>query len=648
MSRSIRPNEGGATAAGAESEAPASPLSDLDRYLFHEGTLRRMAGRFGAVLADDGEGAHLAVWAPNARTVSVVGEWNGWQHGADPLESDGSGVWSAWVPAARRGQVYKFSLELPDGSRVEKADPVAVRSEVPPRTGSVLWDLDYRWGDSTWMEERGRVDAQSLPISVYEVHLGSWLRSGEDPRRLLGYRELAPLLVEHVRSLGFTHVEFLPVMEHPYYGSWGYQTTGFFAPTARYGSPQDLMALIDTLHQAGIGVLLDWVPAHFPGDSFALAQFDGSHLYDHADPRRGVHPDWGSLVFNYGRHEVRSFLASSADHWLRTFHADGLRVDAVASMLYLDYSRSPGDWVPNASGGREDLDAVYFLRQLTDGILEDHPGVQVVAEESTAWPGVTAPVESGGLGFTGKWDMGWMHDTLGYLAEDPIHRRYHHGELTFRGVYAWSERFVLPLSHDEVVHGKGSLLAKMPGDDWQRFATLRLLFGYQYATPGKKLLFMGAELGTTAEWDHERGLDWDLVDQAPNAGVWRWLADCNRLLRAEPALYERDDRADGFEWVLRDDDTSSLLAFVRRGDHGRPLLVACNFTPVPRHNVLLGVPEHGFWRELVNSDAELYGGSGQGNLGGVASQPVPWHGWPCAVTLTLPPLACVVLGREDG
>ncbi|HUZ10298.1 MAG TPA: 1,4-alpha-glucan branching protein GlgB [Acidimicrobiales bacterium] len=631
---------------GVGAARSGSRLSDDDVFWFNEGTHRRLGEKLGAHLLVPGTaGTSFAVWAPNAAGVSVIGDFNGWDPRRDPLvPRGGSGIWEGVVAEAGAGDVYKFSVTGTDGTRADKADPVAFRSEVPPRTGSVVWDLHYDWGDGEWMRDRGDRARLSSPMSIYEVHLGSWLRDRTDPGRLLGYAEVAPRLVEHVKRTGFTHVEFLPLMEHPFYGSWGYQVTGFFAPTSRYGSPQELMALIDELHRSGIGVILDWVPSHFPTDAFGLARFDGTHLYEHADPRLGMHPDWGSLIFNYGRHEVRSFLASSAEHWLSRFHADGLRVDAVASMLYLDYSRAPGEWVPNEYGGRENLEAVSFLRQLNRGIYADHPDVQVIAEESTAWPGVSRPTEMEGLGFGLKWDMGWMHDSLAYFALDPVHRRYHHGELTFRGVYAFTENFVLPLSHDEVVHGKRSLVEKMPGDDWQRFANLRLLFGYQYGQPGKKLLFMGSEIAQWREWDHERGLDWELLDQPPHAGMCRWVADLNRLYREQPALHELDVDPGGFEWVLMDAAEIGVLSFLRRDSAGRAILVVCNFTPVPRQNLLVGVPEGGRWRELLNSDALQYGGSGQGNLGGVEAQPVPWRGAPRTLTLTAPPLGSLFLG----
>jgi 1,4-alpha-glucan branching enzyme len=621
-------------------------ISDTDLFWFNEGTHRGLGRILGAHLDRPDEGATFALWAPGAAAVSVIGDFNGWDRGAHRLEARGSsGIWEGSVAAAHHGDVYKYAIDTAAGERLEKADPVAMWSEVPPKTGSVLWDLAYEWDDSDWMADRSTKTALASPVSIYELHLGSWWRDPQDPRRWPNYSELAPRVIEHVQKHRFTHVELLPVMEHPYYGSWGYQVTGFFAPTSRLGTPQDLMTFIDRLHQADIGVILDWVPSHFATDAYSLGRFDGTHLYEHADPVRGIHPDWNSFVFNYGRHEVRSFLASSAEHWLSTYHADALRVDGVASMLYLDYSRQPGEWTPNRLGGREDLDAVGFLQQLNAGIYADHPDVQVIAEESTAWPGVSRPVFAGGLGFGLKWDMGWMHDTLDYLSRDPIYRRYHHGELTFRALYAFDENFVLPLSHDEVVHGKGSMLTKMPGDYWQKLANLRLLYGYQYGQPGKKLLFMGGELAQWREWDHERGLDWDLLEVPGHAGMSRWVADLNALYRARTALHERDTDPSGFEWIQAEDADTGLLSFLRRSS-GDIVLVVCNFTPVPRHNVVVGVPEGGRWRELLNSDALDYWGSGVGNCGSVVAQPVPWHGQPRLLTLTVPPLGCLFLAPE--
>jgi 1,4-alpha-glucan branching enzyme len=619
-------------------------LSAADLFWFNEGTHRGLATKLGghprAVSA--GGGADFAVWAPAARRVEVIGDFNGWGDGEPLVALGNSGVWAGFAPTAHHGDVYKYAITTEIDQRLEKADPVAMWSEPAPKTGSVLWDLSYEWHDQEWMAARGATMTVASPVSIYEVHLGSWRRDPAAPGRLPQYREIASSLVEHVRAEGFTHVELLPVMEHPFYGSWGYQVTGFFAPTSRYGTPQDLMLLIDELHRAGIGVVLDWVPSHFATDAYSLGRFDGTHLYEHADPKRGIHPDWNSYVFNYGRHEVRSFLASSADHWLRAYHADALRVDGVASMLYLDYSREAGEWTPNERGGREDLDAVGFLQQLNAGIYADHPDVQVIAEESTAWPGVSRPVHAGGLGFGFKWDMGWMHDTLDYLSKDPIHRRYHHGELTFRALYASDEHFVLPLSHDEVVHGKGSLAAKMPGDDWQKRATLRLLYGYQFGLPGKKLLFMGSEFAPWREWNHDVGLEWDLLAQPEHAGVARWVADLNGLYRTRAALSKLDADPAGFEWVQSEDAETSLLSFLRRSASGW-ILIVCNFTPVPRHNVLVGIPQGGRWLELLNSDAQEYGGSGVGNWGSVEAQPVPWHGRPRLLTLSVPPLGCLYL-----
>ena len=636
------------TATATDAGAGSVVLGATDLYLFNEGTHRRMGEHLGAHLLDEpAHGVAFAVWAPSARALSVIGDFNGWDPSANPLRpTSGSGIWQGVVPEARPGHVYKYALTAADGRRLEKADPFAWRTEEPPKTGSVIWALDYDWGDGKWMAERcGRIGLDA-PVSVYEVHLGSWRRDPTEPTRLLSYGEITPMLVQHALDLGFTHVEFMPVMEHPFYGSWGYQSTGYFAPSARYGTPQDFMALVDALHQAGIGVILDWVPSHFPGDAFALAEFDGTHLYEHADPRLGVHPDWNSLVFNYGRHEVRSFLASSAEHWLTRYHADGLRVDAVASMLYRDYSRRQGEWIPNEYGGRENLEAIEFLQTFNSGVYLDHPDVHTVAEESTAWPGVSRPVDGGGLGFGYKWDMGWMHDTLEYFQLEPVHRRWHHDSITFRAVYAFTENFMLPLSHDEVVHGKGSLLSKMPGDDWQRFANLRLLLAYQYAVPGKKLLFMGSELAPWREWAHDRSLDWHLLEHAPHAGMCRLVGDLNRMYRQTPALHQLDCDPEGFRWVMAQNAEDSVLAFLRLARHDPPALVVCNFTPIPRHNLLVGVPEPGFWREELNTDAEAYGGSGVGNMGGVETQPVPWHGQPRTLDITAPPLACVVFVHQ--
>jgi 1,4-alpha-glucan branching enzyme len=619
-----------------------SLLTADDLYLFNEGSHYRLYDKLGSHLMKVGEveGCYFAVWAPNAQSVTVPGDWNGWNRDSDPLRPKGqSGIWEGFIPHVGQGAIYKFHIVAQGGSyRVDKADPFAVHQETPPKTGSIVWDLAYEWGDGAWMLTRGRSNAPDAPWSIYEMHLGSWVRNGYAPN----YRDLAHRLSGYLNEHGFTHVEFMPVMEHPFYGSWGYQTTGYFAPSSRQGTPQDFMYLVDHLHQNGIGVVLDWVPSHFPSDEHGLGYFDGTHLYEHADPRLGFHPDWKSLIFNYGRHEVKSFLCSSALYWLGQYHVDGIRVDAVASMLYLDYSRKAGEWLPNAHGGRENLEAINFLRKLNTEIYRAHPDTQTMAEESTAWPMVSRPTYVGGLGFGMKWDMGWMHDTLEYMQKEPVHRKFHHNKLTFRPMYAFSENFVLPLSHDEVVYGKGSLIRKMPGDDWQRFANLRLLFAYMYATPGKKLVFMGGEFGQWREWNHETGLDWHLLDAPNHAGLARFVADVNRLYRDQAALHELDFQADGFRWVDANDSEQSVISFLRRAhDPSKLVLAAFNFTPVPRHGYRLGVPQGGFWREVLNSDADLYGGGGLGNLGGVEAEPISWHGMPNQVSVTIPPLGAV-------
>ena len=622
-------------------------LTGDDLFLFNEGTHFTLWEKLGAHPTSAGgeAGVAFAVWAPNAEAVSVCGDFNGWSPDSHPLAPRGSsGIWEGFVPGLERGALYKYHVRSRlHGYRVDKADPFAVRQETPPRTGSVVWDLAYEWGDAEWMQRRAATNRRDAPIAIYEVHLGSWMRSPDDPGRWLSYRELAPRLAEYATRMGFTHVEFMPVMEHPFYGSWGYQVTGFFAPSSRYGTPQDFMFLVDTLHRAGVAVVLDWVPSHFPSDEHGLAYFDGTHLYEHADPRQGYHPDWGSYIFNYGRNEVRSFLASNALYWLSAYHADGLRVDAVASMLYLDYSRAEGEWVPNRFGGRENLEAIEFLRRTNEEIYRRHPDVQTTAEESTAWPMVSRPTYVGGLGFGYKWDMGWMHDTLEYVRRDPVHRKYHHDQLTFRQLYAFHENFVLPLSHDEVVHGKGSLLDKMPGDAWQRFANLRLLLAYMWAQPGKKLLFMGGEFGQWREWRHDESLDWHLLAGAPHEGVRRLVADLNALYRREPALHRRDCEPSGFEWVDCADWQGSIISFLRNGAVGERLLVACNFTPVPRLGYRIGVPAGGVWSEVFNSDAAEYGGVGMGNLGAVQAESVRAHGREFSLSLLLPPLAALFL-----
>jgi len=628
-----------------------SRIGEQDLHLFNEGTHYRLYDHLGAHpgTREGEDGTWFAVWAPNAVRVSVIGEWNEWVKGADPLTPRGSsGIWEAFVPDVVPGARYKYHIESRfNGYKVDKADPFAFHTETPPRQGSVVWDLEYAWWDDEWMASRGSRHTLAAPISIYEVHLGSWRRVPEEAHRSLTYREMAPLLAEHVKTMGFTHVELLPIMEHPFYGSWGYQSTGFFAPTSRYGTPQDLMYLIDFLHQQGIGVILDWVPSHFPVDEHALAYFDGTHLFEHADPRQGFHPDWGSYIFNYGRPEVRSFLTSSAMFWMEHYHADCLRLDAVASMLYLDYSRKAGEWIPNKFGGRENLEAIAFLRTLNEEIYRSFPDAQTIAEESTAWPMVSRPAYVGGLGFGFKWDMGWMHDALKYMEQDPIHRKYHHNKLTFRSMYAFSENFVLALSHDEVVHGKGSLLNKMPGDAWQKLANLRLLYGAMFTQPGKKLLFMGAELAQWKEWSHDASLDWHLLDDEKHAGVARWLADLNSAYREEPALHELDCAPEGFEWIDANDADHSVYSYLRKGkEAGEILLAIFNYTPVVRESYRVGVPSRGFWKELLNSDAARYGGTNRGNMGGVDAVPVPLHDRPWSLTLTLPPLAMLLLKRE--
>jgi 1,4-alpha-glucan branching enzyme len=626
-----------------------SLLTEHDIYLFKEGRHFRLCDKLGAhVHVEEGvAGVHFAVWAPNARRVAVIGDFNGWRAEAHPLfpRQDDSGIWEGFIPGVSRGTRYKYHLTSRHGDyQVEKTDPFARHTEVAPRTASVVWDLDYRWDDQAWMQERGRANALNAPLSIYEAHLGSWRRVPEEGNRSLSYREHASQLADYVRDMGFTHVEFLPVTEHPFYGSWGYQTTGYFAPTARYGTPQDFMHLVDRLHQSGVGVILDWVPSHFPTDEHGLVYFDGTYLFEHANPKRGYHQEWSSSIFNYGRHEVRSILISSALFWLDKYHVDGLRVDAVASMLYLDYARQPGEWIPNEHGGKEDIEAVQFLRDLNQAVYRDHPDTQTIAEESTAWPMVSRPTWLGGLGFGMKWNMGWMHDTLNYFSHDPIHRKYHHNQLTFSIIYAFHENFVLPFSHDEVVHGKSSLLGKMPGDDWQKFSNLRLMLGYMYGHPGKKLLFMGSEFGQWREWNHDRSLDWHLLEHAPHQGIQRWMKDLNHLYRSEPALFARDFDANGFEWADLHDWEHSIISFLRKGESPDDLmLVVCNFTPVLHANYRVGVPRGGYWAEVLNSDATLYGGSGQGNLGGVEAAPVPVHGRYHSISLTLPPLGVLFL-----
>jgi 1,4-alpha-glucan branching enzyme len=656
----VRSRPGGSPAgAGEGTRSKRSRAGDLapgfslltpeDLYLFNEGSHTRLWEKVGAHLQTvaGASGVNFAVFAPEAKAVSVVGDFNGWNPDSHPLEPRGrSGLWEGFVPGPGAGALYKFHVRSRHaGYRVDKTDPFAFFRETPPKTGSIVWDLAYEWTDSRWMEDRSKRSVRESPMSIYEVHLGSWMRPDG---RLPDYRGIAPRLADYAKGMDFTHVELLPVMEHPFYGSWGYQTTGFFAPTSRYGTPQDLMFLIDHLHREGIGVILDWVPSHFPSDEHGLVFFDGSYVYEHADPRRAVQPDWGSLVFNYGRDEVRSFLLSSALFWLGVYHADALRVDAVASMLYLDYSRKEGEWVANKFGGRENLEAIAFLRRFNEEVYGRVPGAETIAEESTAWPMVTRPTWVGGLGFGMKWDMGWMHDTLEYMKLDPVHRKYHHDKLTFRGLYAFTENYVLPLSHDEVVHLKGSLLAKMPGDDWKKLANLRLLFAWMWAQPGKKLLFMGGEIGQWREWSHDRELDWGLLGEPAHAGVQKWVRDLNRLHARERALHELDFEPAGFSWIDCTDAERSVVAVLRRGRSKEDVVAAAfNFTPVPRYGYRVGVPREGFWREVANSDASDYGGSGVGNLGGCDSQDVAAHGHPWSIELTLPPLGAVFLKQPE-
>jgi len=624
---------------------PDSLLSDHDIYLFKEGNHYRLYNKLGAhvALVDGRAGTHFAVWAPNAEKVSVVGDFNRWQPDAHPLRARGdhSGIWEAFIPEAGNGTVYKYHIvSRLTRYTVDKADPFSRYCEVPPKTASIVWDLEYTWEDNEWMNIRQHRNSLDAPLSVYEVHLGSWRRIAEERGRSLSYRELAHQLTAYVKEMGFTHVEFLPVMEHPFYGSWGYETTGYFAPSSRYGTPQDFMYLIDCLHRQGIGVFLDWVPSHFPSDEFALVFFDGTHLYEHADPRKGFHPDWQSYIFNHGRNEVKAFLISSALFWFDKYHIDGIRVDAVASMIYLDYSRKDGEWIPNQYGGRENLEAIAFLKKFNETVYQEYPDVQTIAEESTAWPMVSRPLYLGGMGFGMKWNMGWMHDTLKYFSNDPVYRKYHQNQVTFSIWYAFAENFILSLSHDEVVYGKGSLLRKMPGDEWQQFANLRILLGYMYGHPGKKLLFMGGEFGQKNEWNHDGVLDWHLLSETPHQGMHHWVKDVNRLYVSEPSLHELDFSPQGFEWIDFNDSEKSIVSFTRKSRGSRDImLIVCNLTPVPRYNYRVGVPRQGWWREVLNSDAILYGGSGHGNFGAVEATPVAAQGRHLSASLTLPPLS---------
>ena len=629
-----------------------STISEFDLYLLAEGTHYRAYEKLGAHITEkDGKrGVQFAVWAPNANGVSIIGDFNNWNPNAAIMRPSTAGIWEGFVPNIGQGASYKYHVE----SRyrdytVDKADPYGFAAEIRPDTASRVWNLEnYSWRDESWMKSRANTNSLNSPLSFYEVHLGSWKRALEENNRWLTYRELAPLLADYIHDAGFTHVEFLPVMEHPFDGSWGYETLGYFAPTSRFGTPDDFMYLVDYLHQRGIGVVLDWVPAHFPKDEAGLGYFDGSHLYEHEDPRQGEHPDWNTFVFNYGRNEVQNFLISNALFWLDKYHVDGLRVDAVASMLYLDYGRREGQWIPNRFGGKENLDAIHFLRTLNEHVYGAYPDTMMIAEESTSWPQVSRPIYLGGLGFGLKWNMGWMHDVLNYMQQDPVFRTYHQNEITFSLVYAFAENFVLPFSHDEVVYGKGSMIRKMPGDDWQKFANLRLLYGFMFGHPGKKLLFMGDEFGQWSEWNHDASLEWNLLEHPSHAGLKRWVRDLNTLYRGEPFLHTTDFNSAGFEWVDCKDFQRSIISFLRRGQNPNDqLLFVCNFTPVVRQNYRVGVPLEGYWKEILNSDAPLYGGSGQGNFGGLSTVPLPIHGRPFSLNMTLPPLGIVIFRPES-
>ncbi len=622
-------------------------IGDFDLHLHGEGNHHHIYDFLGAHPTE--KGVHFAVWAPNARRVSVVGDFNAWNGCQHPMQNRGStGVWELFISDLTPGTLYKYEIKTQNGDIFTKSDPYAFCMEHRPRTASVVYQPnDALWSDADWLQTRQQRDPYTEPIAIYEVHLGSWRRNPQENNRPLTYRELAHELVEYVLEMGYTHIELLPIMEHPLDESWGYQVTGYYAPTSRFGTPDDFKYLVNHCHTHGIGVILDWVPAHFPADAHGLAQFDGSALYEHADPRQGTHPDWGTLIFNYGRNEVRNFLIANALFWIEKYHIDGLRVDAVASMLYLDYSREEGEWIPNPYGGRENLDAIAFMHQLNTLIHEKFPSVLIIAEESTSWPGVSRPVYLGGLGFGFKWNMGWMNDTLSYISKEPIHRKYHHDDLTFGLVYAFHENFILALSHDEVVHGKRALIDKMPGDRWQKFANLRAFYAFQYAHPGKKLLFMGGELGQWQEWNSQENMHWHLLAEPDHAGLKRFVRDLNTLYRGEPALYERDFDPEGFEWISRHDASNSTLSFLRRArSHDTPLIFACNFTPFPRENYRIGVPTPGTYRELINSDAKRYGGSNMGNLGTVHTEPIASHGHPQSLQIILPPLAAVMFKAE--
>ncbi len=630
-----------------------SLLTDHDIYLFKQGNHFRLYEKLGAHLMtrEGKKGTNFSVWAPNAAGISVIGDFNRWNSSSHPLlcRDDDSGLWEGFIPDVGKGARYKYHIiSNYNNYCADKGDPFCFYWETPPQTASRVWDLRYTWNDAAWMKHRKKHNGGDAPVSIYEVHLGSWKRVLEEKNRPLTYLEAAPLLTEYVQEMGFTHVELMPVMEHPFYGSWGYQTTGYFAPTSRYGTPKEFMYFIDYLHQHGIGVILDWVPSHFPSDEHGLAYFDGTHLYEHADPQKGFHPDWKSYIFNYGRYEICSFLISNALFWLDKYHIDGFRIDAVASMIYLDYGRKKGEWIPNKYGGRENLEAIAFIKKLNKAAYKSYPDIQLLAEESTAWPKVSHPTYAGGLGFGGKWNMGWMHDTLKYFSKEPVFRKHHQNQLTFSIWYAFCENFLLPLSHDEVVHGKGSLLRKMPGDDWQKFANLRLLFGYMYAHPGKKLLFMGGEFGQWDEWYHERSLGWHLLEYPAHKHLQQWVKDLNRLYAQEPALYKKDFNADGFEWIDFHDADNSIISFLRKGvTPEETILTVCNFTPVVRNAYDVGVPYNGTWEEMLNSDGDKYGGSGVGNGGKATTVEKDTQGRPYALSLTIPPLGILFYRQKE-
>ena len=628
-------------------------LGDLDRYLLGEGTHLRNYEKLGAhpAVLEGVEGTAFAVWAPNAQRVSVVGDFNHWDGRVHPMRvHPGIGVWELFLPGVRKGACYKYEIRGPHGNLMPlKADPYATYAEHPPATGSVVHGVpQHEWRDQDWMQNRWQSHSRDAPMSVYEVHLGSWQRVPEEYHRYLTYQEMADRLVPYVRDMGFTHIELLPVSEFPFDGSWGYQPIGLYAPTSRFGTPEEFQAFVDRCHQEGIGVFVDWVPGHFPSDQHGLGFFDGTHLYEHADPRKGFHMDWNTLIYNYGRREVANFLLGSALYWMEIFHMDGLRVDAVASMLYLDYSRQPDEWIPNQYGGNENLEAIELLKRMNQEVFGRFPGSTTIAEESTAWPAVSRPIYAGGLGFGFKWNMGWMHDTLRYMTKDPIHRHWHHNDLTFGLLYAFSENFILPLSHDEVVHGKGSMIGKMSGDDWQRFANLRAYYAFMWTQPGKKLLFMGGEFAQWREWSHDSSLDWHLLDYEPHRGVQTLVRDLNHLYRSHPALHQLDSEWQGFEWIEPNDIENSVISYLRKGREGtKPVLCVCNFTPVPRHGYRVGAPQGGFWKEMLNTDSGIYGGSDVGNSGGIMAEPIECHGRPWSLNITLPPLATVVFQPAD-